>query len=78
MDRVCAKVFEVANDRYYNRVRYIIVEQSVCTSAEIYNNLQQFLERFYSMLKNIPIDFNNFLIILNLELPIIIIIINNY
>lgn len=30
------------------------------------------------MLKNIPIDFNNFLIILNLELPIIIIIINNY
>lgn len=29
------------------------------------------------MLKNIPIDFNNFLIILNLELPIIIIIINN-
>lgn len=30
------------------------------------------------MPKNIPIDFNNFLIILNLELPIIIIIINNY
>lgn len=31
------------------------------------------------MLKNIPIDFNNFLIILNLELRIIIIIIiNNY
>lgn len=30
------------------------------------------------MLKNIPIDFNNFLIILNLELSIIIIIINNY
>lgn len=30
------------------------------------------------MLKNIPIDFNNFLIILNLELPIIIIINNNY
>lgn len=30
------------------------------------------------MLKNIPIDFNNFLIILNLELQIIIIIINNY
>lgn len=37
---ICAKVFEVANDRYYNRVRYIIVEQSVCTSAaEIYTTI---------------------------------------
>lgn len=37
---ICAKVFEVANDRYYNRVRYIIVEQSVCTNAtEIYTTI---------------------------------------
>lgn len=35
---ICAKVFEVANDRYYNRVRYIIVEQSVC-AAEIYTTI---------------------------------------
>lgn len=71
-DRVYAKVFEVAaNDRYYatyyNR-RYSRVE---CMCIYIYIPLQQKYTIIFRkiLFDNIPTsDFNNFLIILNLEL----------